>query len=158
MPIQSSIGDDSSVDGSDLMGRSSPRVYTTSGDFFQTEPYPVSPTAVSIEPLSLHAPQSHLVPPMQPYPIINTIVAVDSQYIQGNQVQVPFTFMSTANRSQADEILDQAVNELFNDANNIVDYDQEEEFNQMWDHSEFGIDSHEDDLELGFMLDKLLEQ
>lgn len=157
LPMTAPVSDDSSVDGSAVIGRRSPQGFTTTKESIHTGPYPVSPTTVSIDPLSLQVPRTQLVPPMEPYPILNIGMAQGSHTIQSNHAQLAFNLMSFGNRSQADEILDQAVDELFKDANNMVDYTQDGDFEQIWDHTEFGEDSHEDDLELGFMLDKLLE-
>lgn len=138
------------------MERRSPQDFPNTNDFFQTLPHPVSPSAVSIEPVNLQVPQTLFTPPMDQYPILNTSGNAYNT-IASNQVQIPFNLMSTRNRSQADRILDEAVDELFSDANNnLVDLNQSGDFDQIWDNTEFGDESPEDDLELGFMLDKLL--
>jgi hypothetical protein len=138
------------------MERRSPQDFPNTNDFFQTLPHPVSPSAVSIEPVNLQVPQTLFTPPMDQYPILNTSGNAYNT-IANNQVQIPFNLMSTRNRSQADRILDEAVDELFCDANNnLIDLNQSGDFDQIWDNTEFGDESPEDDLELGFMLDKLL--
>ena len=156
LPLLPSVSDDSSLEGSAVaMERRIPKDFSTSNNFFHTLPHPVSPSAISIEPVNLQVPQTLFAPPIDQYPIMNTSGNAYNT-IANNQVQVTFNMMSTRNRSQADRILDEAVDELFCDANNLVDLNQSGDFDQIWDNTEFGDESPEDDIELGFMLDKLL--
>jgi hypothetical protein len=156
LPLLPSVSDDSSLEGSAVaMERRIQQEFSTSNDFFHTLPHPVSPSAVSIEPVNLQVPQTLFTPPMDNYPIMSTCGNAYNT-IANNQVQVPFNMMQTRNRSQADRILDEAVDELFCDANNLVGLSQSSDFDQIWDNTEFGDESPEDDIELGFMLDKLL--
>ena len=72
---------------------------------------------------------------------------------------MPFTFASAfSGKSNADQVLDDAVDELFNDSNKMVEFDHAGDYvAHMWDTTEFGQESREDDLHLGFLLEKLLE-
>jgi len=157
LPMASTVSDDSSADESAVIAQRAPRLFTPSNDFFHAGPYPVSPTVTSIEHMSNQVPQTHPAPAVTLYPIINSGMALGGPTVKSNHLQTPFNTMAFDNRSQADEILDQAVDELFNDSSNFVDESQDGDFDNFWDHTEFGEESHEDDLELGFMLDKLLQ-
>jgi hypothetical protein len=159
------VSDDDSDDDSALVGRRSPVGFTPGNGYFNTGRTPgngyfntghssVSPSTVSIEPLPLQVPQTRMVPSLNPYPIMNGA----ANMISSNTLQMSFMFASAfSGRSNADQVLDDAVDELFNDASNMVELEQGGDVAQMWDTTEFGQESREDDLHLGFLLDKLLE-
>lgn len=152
------MSDDSSADGSAVLGRRTPPMRFTPGtDFLQTLPNPVSPSTAPFEPLPMQMPQTHMVPSLEPYPIANGISKSNTIASTFNGLQFPFDLASLSRMTQADDILDEAVDELFNDVNDGVELDQSGDFDRLWDTSEFGEDSRQDDLQLGFMLDRLLQ-
>jgi hypothetical protein len=147
------VSDDSGDDSSAVVRRRSSVGFTQGNDLLYTGPSPVSPST-SIELLHLQVPQTRMVPSLDPYPINSGAASM----ISSNTLQTPFYFsLAFTGRSDADQVLDDAVDELFNDASNIVELDQGAEIAQMWDTTEFGQESREHDLQLGFLLDKLLE-
>ena len=114
---------------------------------------------MSIEHLPMQVRQTRMTPSLELYPIVNASGrdggATSEAVSRSSAMQFPFNFMSLSRIPEADDILDQAVDELFNDASN-VELDQSGDFDRLWDTTEFGEESREDDLYLGFMLDRLL--
>lgn len=157
------VSDDDSHDDSAIVSRRSPvgfsARFTPGNDYYLTEPAPVSPSLVSIEPLPVQVPQARIVPSLDQYSMMNQANMIPRNTLQMSFPQTPFNFAAVFNNSKlnADQVLDDAVDELFNDANNFVELDEGADASGMWDTAEFGQESREDDLHLGFLLDKLLE-
>lgn len=63
-----------------------------------------------------------------------------------------------ARRVEADKILDEAVIELFRETKNSDVVDDSNNFEDIWDGAEFGEETYQDDLQLGFMLERLLDE
>ena len=75
------------------------------------------------------------------------------------QMQVPQAYAPSPVPYQADQVLDEAVNELFIDPNSAevaADMNELDDFVRDWEPNNFA-ETLNNDLTLGFMLDKLME-
>ena len=60
-------------------------------------------------------------------------------------------------KPESDDVLDQAVDELFMDSDDLTQMDYSGNISNLWDLTEFGQESYEEDVQLGFMLEELSE-
>jgi hypothetical protein len=118
---------------------------------------------LSFEPIPLSVPQSSGLPTMELYPVVNQPVM--SQHMtnlgQSNRLNM-FTYMTSgfgqftpsSVRRQADQVLDEAVDELFSDDPLM---NEAQSLDGLWDTTAFGEEGVQDDLQLGYMLEKILD-
>lgn len=91
---------------------------------------------MNIEPVPVYVSSPRAMPSMEPYPLI-----------------VEPTFSSSKNMA-ADSILDEAVDELFSRDPMMEDT---QDLDSIWDSAAFGQDVIRDDTQLGFLLERLME-
>jgi hypothetical protein len=133
------VSDESSSD--ENATRSSRRKILADGIFPPGEGAP----AISYEPLPIQTLRSSVVSSLKPYNML-----AQASFVSSNQ----YTLFG-ATRTGADEILDDAAEQLFNNDPAMSDM---QELAEIWDGSEFGEDVVQDDIQLGYMLEKLLEE
>jgi hypothetical protein len=110
------------------------------------------------DPLPVNVHHNLVMPNSTRYPLL----ASDSGYAVNNQMSnsIPLSPMNLGTgltRADADDILDEAVDELFRE--NVATPNKEADpFDEFWDETNFGEESYQDDLQLGFMLEKLLDE
>jgi hypothetical protein len=140
--------DDSSLG---VMGRDSPVVVASNFLASNRAAPVVSPVVASVaQPLS--GPQLPMFTSVDSYSLL----------MNGSMTQHPLAshagFVGSTFRGTTDDVLDGAVDELFEGAKN---HDMSEwngdTFGTLWDSTEFGQETRESDLQLGIMLDLFLQ-
>lgn len=90
-----------------------------------------------MEPVPVYASSQRAMTSMEPYPLL-----------------APSPTMSSRRNMAADSILDEAVDELFSRDPMMEDT---QDLDSIWDSAAFGLDAVRDDTELGFLLERLLQ-
>jgi hypothetical protein len=133
------VSDESS---SDENATRSSRRKISADDIFP--PVEEAPAIISYEPLPIQTLRSSVVSSLEPYNML-----AQASFVSSNQYT-----MFGATRTGADKILDDAAEQLFNNDPAMSDM---QELSEIWDGSEFGEVVVQDDIQLGYMLEKLLE-
>jgi hypothetical protein len=92
---------------------------------------------MNMEPVPVYASSQRAMTSMEPYPLL-----------------APCPTMSSRKNMAADSILDEAVDELFNRDPMMEDT---QDLDSIWDSAAFGQDAVRDDTQLGFLLERLLQ-
>jgi hypothetical protein len=113
----------------------------------------------SFEPIQVSVPRSTAPSSMEPYPVNHPVMSQQfnalGQVNMFANITASFAqFAPNPVRSQADQVLDDAVDELFSDDPLM---NETRALDGLWDATAFGEEGVQDDLQLGFMLEKLLE-
>lgn len=177
--FQGVVSDDSSSDDADP-GLQGPNSDDWVSNMSSNQGYPYDSAVFStmadtmINPLPMHAPAAPMV----------SFQTYSHQFVdQSNmtyQMNRPVSFLASSTHTIAsdmnptelelssygqpssDEILDQAVDEIFFDyhkrANYLPEFSQASEISEVWDSTEFGLEAPENDLQLGFLLDSFLQE
>jgi hypothetical protein len=108
--------------------------------------FPNETASTLYESVSVQVPANPIIPTLDPYPLYTqpSFVSNDSW----NNVD-----HFGMDRSEADHILDEAVEELFS-ADPVMG--DTEDLDELWDTTAFGEDGVQDDTQLGYLLEKFL--
>jgi hypothetical protein len=97
---------------------------------------------LSFEPIHAQAPTNPVISNMESFPIMTEACSVS------NWIAYP------TKRSAADQILDEAAEELFRNDPVMGETDLQD----IWDSTAFGEERVQDDMQLGYLLEQLLEE
>jgi hypothetical protein len=138
------------------MGRQSPLLLVSNAALSNLPPSSlVSPSVASrVAPLSWQGHPLPMAPSMEAYPVLMPD-GMNHNIMSKRSLPVTHAF-----KSSTDDVLDKVVDELFHEAKNstLAEVNHGDDVSPLWDSTEFGQESREDDLQLGFMLDLFLNE